>query len=122
MIKQKLQEKRMQMNLSQKQMADFLEIDQPQYNRRENGVTKISKKEWHKMAKILNTTLEKIYEPEDGIYVINNQSYKEEYIGDHSLYQYIPNHVLETMRKYITKLEEDNTSLINQIKILKMNL
>ena len=33
-------------------------------------MTKISKKEWDKMAKELNVSLEQIYEPEDGVYVL----------------------------------------------------
>ncbi|MEB3380284.1 helix-turn-helix domain-containing protein [Flavobacterium psychrophilum] len=111
MIKQKLINKRVERNLSQSEFADLLEITQSQYSRRENGVTKISKKEWDKMAKVLNTTLDDIYDPEDGIYIINNENASGNYSGSQNHFHQIPDHVLETMRKYIEKLEEENLSL-----------
>lgn len=44
MIKQKLSDKRKERNLSQEDFAAKLGIETSNYNRRENGVTKISKK------------------------------------------------------------------------------
>jgi transcriptional regulator with XRE-family HTH domain len=119
MIKQKLAKKRLERNFSQEKMADLLEITQSQYNRRENGVTKISKKEWDKMAKILDTTLETIYEPEDGIYVINNESASGDYSGSHNHFGNNNDFVFETMKKYIQMLEEENQSLKEEIKTSK---
>ncbi|PJJ10543.1 DNA-binding XRE family transcriptional regulator [Flavobacterium sp. 1] len=107
MIKQKLTNKRVERNLSQEKIADLLGISQSQYNRRENGVTKISKKEWDKMAKVLDTTLENIYEPEDGIYIINNESANRDYLGSHNHFGSNNEYVFETMKKYIYKLEEE---------------
>lgn len=115
MIKQKLIIKRKERNLTQEELAFKLGLDTSNYNRRENGVTKISKKEWDKMAKVLEVKLEEIYEPEDGVYLINNEKPKETYSS-------IPNHngnynefVLETLKKYIQKLEEENAMLKRQI-------
>lgn len=119
MIKQKLTNKRIERNLSQEKIADLIGISQSQYNRRENGITKITKKEWDKMAKVLDTTLENIYEPEDGIYVINNESASGEYSGSQNHFHQLPNHILETMRKYIEKLEDENKSLKEEIAVLK---
>lgn len=119
MIKQKLSNKRVERNLSQEKIADLLGISQSQYNRRENGVTKISKKEWDKMAKVLDTTLENIYEPEDGIYVINNENANGNYSGSQNHFHQLPDHILETMRKYIGKLEEENQMLKDEIKSLR---
>jgi len=119
MIKQKLTNKRTEIKFSQEKMAELLGISQSQYNRRENGVTKISKNEWDKMAKILNTTLESIYEPEDGIYIIDNKSSSDNISNAQNNFHQLPNHILETMRKYIEKLEEENRSLKDEIKILK---
>lgn len=45
MIKQKLINKRIAKNITQEDMAFRLGISQSQYCRRENGITKISKKE-----------------------------------------------------------------------------
>ncbi|EKT3958245.1 helix-turn-helix transcriptional regulator [Flavobacterium psychrophilum] len=118
-IKQKLINRRTERNLSQDEFADLLGITQSQYSRRENGVTKISKKEWDKMAKVLNTTLDDIYDPEDGIYIINNENASGNYSGSQNHFHQIPDHVLETMRKYIEKLEEDN--LFQKKEISRLN-
>ncbi|EPE9899586.1 Helix-turn-helix domain protein (modular protein) [Flavobacterium psychrophilum] len=118
-IKQKLINRRTERNLSQEKFADLLGITQSQYSRRENGVTKISKKEWDKMAKVLNTTLDDIYDPEDGIYIINNENASGNYSGSQNHFHQIPDHVLETMRKYIEKLEEDN--LFQKKEISRLN-
>lgn len=67
MIKQKLIESRKNKKISQESMAFYMGITQSQYCRRENGNTKISINEWHKLAKILETTLDEIYEPEENI-------------------------------------------------------
>lgn len=102
MIKQKLINKRKEKNYTQEEFAFKLGIETSNYNRRENGITKISKNEWDKMAKLLNTTLEEIYEPEDGVYVINNDIAKGN-INSFNLNEF----TLETMKKYIQKLEEE---------------
>ena len=110
MIKQKLIAKRKERNLTQEEFAYKLGLNTSNYNRRENGLTKISKKEWNLMAKILETTLYEIYEPDDGVYLYNNVSGIEnnKYSTD------LSNHsefVFETMKKYIQKLEEENELL-----------
>lgn len=107
MIKQKLINKRIEKNITQEDMAFRLGMNQSQYCRRENGTTKISKKEWDKIAKVLETSLEEIYEPEDGVYIINNENASGNYSGSHNHFHQIPDHVLETMRKYIEKLEAE---------------
>lgn len=71
------------------------------------------------MAKVLNTTLDDIYDPEDGIYIINNENASGNYSGSQNHFHQIPDHVLETMRKYIEKLEEDN--LFQKKEISRLN-
>lgn len=88
------------------------------YNRRENGVTKISKSEWDKMAKLLEIKLEEIYEPEDGVYIINGD-YAHGNFGDNHIFNGFNDFAFETMKKYILKLEEENQALKSQIKDLK---
>ena len=84
------------------------------YNRRENGVTKISKREWDKMAKVLDCALEDIYEPEDGIYVINNENANGNF-GNYNTYNGFNEFAFETMKKYIVKLEEEIVLLKSQL-------
>ncbi len=92
-------------------------MDTSNYNRRENGITKISKKEWDKMAKELNVKLEEIYQPDDGVYIINNENASGNYSGSHNFFNSENDQfVFETMKKYIHKLEEENATLKNQIK------
>lgn len=114
MIKQKLVNKRKERGLSQEDMAFKLGMEQSQYCRRENGKTRISKKEWNSMAKILETTLEEIYEPQDGVYIINNENANGEYSGSQNHFGNVPEFLVETMRKYIKKLEEENENLKSQ--------
>ena len=62
------------------------------------------------MAKILNTTLEEIYEPEDGIYVINGD-YPHGNFGNNGTFNANSEFVFDTMKKYIQKLEEEIVGL-----------
>jgi transcriptional regulator with XRE-family HTH domain len=116
MIKQRLIDKRKERNLTQEEFAFKLGIETSNYNRRENGVTKISKKEWDKMAKILETTLEEIYEPEDGVYIINNENATGSF-GNNNTFNGFNEFAFETMKKYILKLEEENTLLKERLKL-----
>lgn len=115
MIKQKLINKRVEKKLSQEEFASLLGITQSQYSRRENGITKISKKEWDKIAKFLETPLEEIYEPEDGVYYINNENVNGNF-GNNNIYNAFNDFAIETMKKYIEKLEEENKNLREQLK------
>ena len=65
MIKSKLKNLREQ-KFTQEEFAHLLEIETSNYNRRENGITKISKRELDKMAKLLSCKLEEIYEQKMG--------------------------------------------------------
>lgn len=112
MLKQKLIKKRKDQGLSQEEMAHELRMEQSQYSRRENGKTVISTKEWIEMAKILNTTVEGIYEPQDGIHVIMHQN-EENALTIQNEY------VMEIQKKYIAKLEDENARLREEIGIIK---
>jgi predicted AlkP superfamily phosphohydrolase/phosphomutase len=83
-------------------------MSQSQYSRRENGVVKISKKEWDKIAKELNTTLDEIYEPEDGVYIINNENANGNYSGSQNHFQQIPDNLLEDIKNHLKTIENDN--------------
>ncbi len=118
MIKQKLFDKRKEKNLTQEDFAAKLGIETSNYNRRENGVTKISKKEWDLMAKILETTLDEIYEPEDCVYVINGD-YAYGNFGSGGTFNNNSEFVFETMKKYIQKLEDEIAVLRQEVSALK---
>ena len=114
MIKQRLKDFR-EKKFTQEEFAYKLGMETSNYNRRENGVTKISKQEWDKMAKILETTLDEIYEPEDGVYVINGD-YAHGNFGSGGIFNTHSEFAFETMKKYILKLEEENQQLKEQLR------
>lgn len=117
MVKQKLYDKRIEKKLTQEDLSLQLGIETSGYNRRENGITKISKKEWDKIAKILNVDFEEIYEPEDGVYVFNNGNATGSYGQvQNNVFNNFSEFALETMKKYIEKLEEENQQLKEQLK------
>jgi transcriptional regulator with XRE-family HTH domain len=111
MEKSKLIKARNNKGLSQKQLAERLCMDVSNYNRRETGVTKISKREWDLMAKELEVKLEDIYEPEDGVYIMQVESASGKFSGSQNFFTGQDEFVFETMKKYIAKLEEENASL-----------
>lgn len=48
--------------MTQADIATYLKITQPQYNRREKGKIKIEDREWQLIAKLLGVSVEEIYE------------------------------------------------------------
>ena len=62
------------------------------------------------MAKLLNCNLEDIYEPEDGVYIINGD-YAQGNFGDNHTFNNNSEFVFDTLKKYIAKLEEENAAL-----------
>ncbi len=114
MEKEKLRELRKKMQVSQKEMADILCIDVSNYNKREKGICKITSSEWQLLAKKLNVTVDDIYEQYDdlGFYKNNN---KNGIIGNNNNYNATNETVIITLNKYISKIEEENTTLKTEI-------
>ena len=102
MEKIKLIEARKRKGFSQSQIAEKLHMDVSNYNRREKGNAKISYEEWEKIAQILETSVEDIYQPDEGYFIIC----KDQSVGINNVYT-VPEHLLETQRKYIEKLERE---------------
>jgi transcriptional regulator with XRE-family HTH domain len=117
MIKQKLIDERKK-RFTQEEFAYKLGMDPSGYNRRETGVTKISKNEWDKMAKELGVKFEEIYEPEDGVYIINSEKALGNF-GSGGIFNNFSEFAFETMKKYIGKLEEEITLLKTENQSLK---
>ncbi len=67
------------------------------------------------MANVLDTSLEEIYEPQDGVYVINKENANGEYSGSQNHFNNIPDYMLDTLKKYIQKLEEEIAMLKGKI-------
>lgn len=110
MEKIKLIETRKQKGISQQQIAEHLCIDVSNYSRREKGQVKISSNEWEKIATLLKVPIEEIYESEESMIFICRDNATGNYQGNNHIYS-IPEYLLENQRKYITKLEEENRIL-----------
>ena len=110
MEKIKLIERRKIKGLSQSAVADKLCMDVSNYCRRENGQVRILTHEWEKLADILDVSVEDIYEADENQIFICKDNATGNYQGTNNIYS-IPEHLLETQRKYIEKLENENREL-----------
>ena len=110
MEKSKLIEMRKTKGLSQSEISDKLCMDVSNYCRRENGQVKIMLHEWKKLAEILDTPMEEIYEEEDNQVFICKDNTTVHYQGTNNIFS-IPEHLLETQRKYIESLEREIVEL-----------
>lgn len=121
MIKQKLIDKRKDKNFTQEDLAFRLGMETSNYNRRENGIIKISKKEWDKIAKELDAKLEEIYEPEDGVYIFSNENSSGNFgSATNNIFNNMSELAIDTMKKYIDKLEVENKELLKENAELKL--
>lgn len=110
MEKTKLILARSNKGLTQQQIALKLNMDVSNYNRREKGQIKISNNEWEKFSKILEVSIEEIYESEESNFFVFKDNSTGNYLGTNNFYT-IPEYLLENQRKYIQKLEEENNDL-----------
>ena len=114
MEKVRLIEKRKEKGISQKEIADKLYMDASNYTRRERGQARISPHEWEKLATVLDVPVGEIYEPDDSQVFICKDNATGNYQGTNNIYS-VPEHLLETQRKYIEILE-------NEIRELKQKI
>ena len=122
-IKQKLVETRRRKGYSQEYMSSVLEIGTSSYSRKENGQIKISSKEWQKLSEILEVPLEDIYESEESMILIynDNSSGNGNSNGNIVTNYAIPQSILDSQKKYIEKLEEENRRLAEENRLLTNN-
>jgi len=106
MEKVKLAKKRKEKQISQTAIAEKLCMDVSCYNRRERGQVKISLHEWEQLADVLNVPVEEIFEPDDNNIFICKDNSTVHYQGTNNIYS-VPEHLLETQRKYIEILEKE---------------
>lgn len=128
MEKLKLMNLRKAKGLSQEQMADQLSITVSTYCRKESGQIKIRQDEWERISKFLDIPIEDVMETEDAHYFIIKDNATANYLGTNHVYS-IPEHLLDTQRKYIDKLENELTNsrketetLNEQIRKMKLEI
>lgn len=119
MIQTKLKNLRKQKGFSQVQMAKALSTDTSNYSRKERGEVRIHDEEWEKLANALEVPLEEIKE-EDATFSFNfDNSTFHDHSGSNITYSNVPNFFIETQKKYIERLEQENESLKQQTALLK---
>lgn len=118
MEKDRLKNARVNHGLSQDDMAKHISVTASGYNRREKGHQKILNTEWEKLAKALNLSVEDIYEADENQVIICRDQAVGINNGTNNVYT-IPEFILESQKKYIEKLEEENASLREELETLK---
>ena len=122
MVQEKLKNLRKQKGISQEKMAKILGTDTSNYSRKERGEVKIFDDEWEKLAKTLEVPIEDIKNEEAKFSFQFENSTFHDHSGSNITYSNVPDFFLETQRKYIEKLEKENTVLSEEIAILKSQL
>ena len=108
MIKSKLTKARNRRGLSQEYVADLLNMDVSNYNRRESGQIKISAEQWQMLAKELDVPLEDIYEADENvIFIFNDNLGGGNGYGNIVTNYSLPQDVLDTYKKHINVLEQE---------------
>jgi transcriptional regulator with XRE-family HTH domain len=110
MEKTKLTSARLTKGFSQAKMAQLMGMTTSTYSRKENGHSKIHQEEWDRLAKSLDVPVEDIYESEESMVFICKDQATGNYQGTNNIYS-VPEYLLDSQRKYIAKLEEENEIL-----------
>ena len=103
---EKLKTLRESKSIKQKDMATKVAMDQSTYSNKENGKSPISDEEWERFANALNVKVEDIKETKPVIMNFENCTFNDQNIGIQ--YINIPKDYLDTLHKYIKKLEDEN--------------
>lgn len=119
MVQTKLKILRKERGLSQEKMAKILSTDPSNYSRKERGEIKIHDEEWQKIANALEVPIEDIKNDDSKFSFQFDNSTFHDHSGSNITYSNIPDFFLETQKKYIEKLEQDNFKLLNEIEVLK---
>ena len=116
MEKKKLIQARKNKGFTQKDMAEILCMGVSNYNRKEKGILSMRNEEWEKIAEYLGIPVEEIYEQEENqIFICKDQAVGIGVNnGTNNVYT-IPEHILESQRKYIKKLETEIEILRNRL-------
>ena len=126
MVKEKLIKKRNEKDFTQKDLAEYLNISQTQYSRKEKGEVEISEEEWERISKLLETEVEEIKETDENKYTNN---YFENTVTSSSFgnvggtfYCNIPEFLLENQKELIEMLKKENRQKNEEIELLKKRI
>lgn len=114
-MKIKLRQLREQKKISQQDLAQILEISQPQYSRIENGEDNFSDEEWSKLAIFFGVKEEEIRE--EGSRKTYNQFFAREINGGYFAYTMnIPERLIQYNEDRIEEIKEIYEKQIQHLK------
>ncbi|QIY91897.1 helix-turn-helix transcriptional regulator [Chryseobacterium gallinarum] len=125
MVKEKLIRKRNEKAFTQKDLAEYLNISQTQYSRKEKGEVEISDEEWERISKLLETNVEEIKETDPNKNITN---YFENTITSNNgsisgnYYCNVPEFLLESQKEFIEMLKKEIQQKDAEIEILKKRI
>lgn len=115
----KLQKVRLKKGLSQEEIGVLANMDQTTYGRKENGISKITSMEWKRFASILDIPLKEIFEEDDKSVVISNDNSPNSIVMSNNNECYnVPEYILESLKRYIEKLELENK--LKEVEIIDL--
>lgn len=126
MVKEKLIKRRNEKDFTQKDLAEYLNISQTQYSRKEKGEVEISEEEWERISKLLETNVDEIKQLDE---VTNTNNYFENTVTSSSFgniggtfYCNIPEFLLENQKELIDMLKKENQQKSIEIDLLKKRI
>ncbi len=122
MVKEKLRTIRENKGITQKQIAASLPTDTSNYNRKELGEVKITKREWDVLAKFLEVSVEEIYEEHQR--KTSAVKFQKPTFNDNSTnigiqYVEIMPSLVENLQDLIAILKQENQNLTEENQLLK---
>lgn len=125
MVKEKLIRKRNEKAFTQKDLAEYLNISQTQYSRKEKGEVEISDEEWERISKLLDTNIDDIKEND----IKNTNNYFENTVTSSSFgniggtfYCNIPEFLLESQKEFIEMLKKEIQQKDTEIEALRKRI
>lgn len=125
MVKTKLIRKRNEKEFTQKDLAEYLNISQTQYSRKEKGEVEISDEEWERISKLLEIEVDEIKEED----IKNTNNYFENTVTSSSFgniggtfYCNIPEFLLESQKELVDMLKKEIRQKDAEIELLKKRI
>ena len=120
MVKENLIRLRKDKKFSQQDVAEYLNISQTQYLRKEKGEIEIKEEEWERIAKLLDVEVDVIKQDDSSNKISQNfENITGSYVGSNNNYFSIPEHLLDSQKEYIELLKKEIEVLKNRISELE---
>ena len=112
MTKEKLKTTRIEKGFSQQDVAKYLNTNQTDYSRKENGSISFTDEEWERIARLFEVELEDIYEEDATKSIVNNDKpIFNDNSGFYNQYSDTSDKVIQHLHDYIKLLKTENKEL-----------